>query len=85
MRGEPVSQRYFLFDRGSRLTAPIVRRAQTLDVPVVAAINRFRYPDDSQEALTLAKADIARLRELGVTQFQIDSQYDIWLLDPVSP
>ncbi|MFO1094875.1 MAG: glycerophosphodiester phosphodiesterase family protein [Planctomycetaceae bacterium] len=81
-RGEPVSQRYFLFDRGSRLTAPIVKRAQALKVPVVAAINRIRYPDDDQEALTLAKADIVRLRELGVTRFQIDSQYDVWLLDP---
>ncbi|MBL8848876.1 MAG: hypothetical protein JNG89_04300 [Planctomycetaceae bacterium] len=81
-RGEPVSQRYFLFDRGSRLTAAIVRRAQELEIPVVAAINRIRYPDDEQSALTLAKADIARLRELGVTRFQIDSQYDPWLLDP---
>ena len=79
-RGEPVSQRYFLFDRGSRLTEPMVSRAQELEIPVVAAINRFRYPDDDQEALSLARADIVRLRELGVTQFQIDSQYDVWLL-----
>lgn len=84
-RGEPVALRYFLFDRGSRLTAPIVRRAQELQVPVVAAINRIRYPDDEVEALRLAKADIVRLRELGVTQFQIDSQYDVWLLEPANP
>lgn len=84
-RGEPVAQRYFLFDRGSRLTEPLVRRAQDLNVPVVAAINRFRYPDDEAEALRLARADIERLRELGVTQFQIDSQYDVWLLEPARP
>lgn len=84
-RGEPVSQRYFLFDRGSRLTAPIVGRAQELEIPVVAAINRFRYPDDDHGALALAKADLVRLRELGVTQFQIDSQYDVWLLEPARP
>ena len=84
-RGEPVSQRYFLFDRGSRVTAPIIRRARELEIPVVAAINRFRYPDDDEEALSLARSDIARLRELGVTRFQIDSQYDVWLLDSPGP
>lgn len=84
-RGEPVSQRCFLFDQGARLTAPIIGRAQELKVPIVAAINRFRYPDDENEALTLAKSDIARLRDLGVTQFQIDSRYDVWFLDPATP
>jgi hypothetical protein len=52
---------------------------------VEAAINRFRSPDDDHEVLTLAKADIVRLRESGVSQFQVDSQYDVWILEPVSP
>ncbi|MBX3436575.1 MAG: hypothetical protein KF861_03725 [Planctomycetaceae bacterium] len=77
--GVPVSEQYFLFDRGSRITETIIERARELNVPVVAGINRFRYPDDEATAVKLSRADITRLRALGVTQFQIDSQYDVWL------
>lgn len=78
--GEPVEKLYFLFDRGSRITESMVRRSKELDVPVVAGINRFRYPDDESTARKLAEADVARLQSLGVTRFQIDSQYDVWFL-----
>jgi hypothetical protein len=47
-------------------------------VPVVPSVNIFHYAglDDHFKA---AESDIRRLRQLGVTEFQIDSVYDRWL------
>ena len=72
--GEDVTKRYFLFGIAARIDASIVRLAQEHHVMVVTAINTFRY--DARQHREKAAADIKRLRELGVTQFQIDSVYD---------
>ena len=77
-RGEEVSKLYFLFVHGRDLDDNTVAWAQGLDVPVVPSINIFHYAD-LPDHFKAAEFDIRRLRELGVTEFQIDSPYDRWL------
>ncbi|NND95967.1 MAG: glycerophosphodiester phosphodiesterase family protein [Pirellulaceae bacterium] len=78
-RGEDVSSRYFLFPRGMRFKAPEVQQGLELGVPVVPSINIFHYLGINHKQR--AKQDIERLRNAGVTEFQIDSVYDQWLID----
>jgi hypothetical protein len=77
-RGEDVGELYFLFEHGRDLDDKTVAWAQRLGVPVVPSVNIFHYAglDDHFKA---AESDIRRLRQLGVTEFQIDSVYDLWL------
>jgi glycerophosphoryl diester phosphodiesterase len=77
-RDEDVARLYFLFMHGRDLDTATVRRAQELGVPVVPSINIFHYAD-IEEAGEDARADVERMRELGVVEFQIDSTYDEWL------
>jgi len=41
----------------------------------VAAINEFRYVEARRDVRKGAEEDVARLKRLGVTHYQIDSQY----------
>ena len=77
-RGEPVSQGYFLFEHGNELNIETVRWAQSLNVPIVPSVNVFHYR--SEPHMAGAKRDIFWLKKEGVTEFQIDSQYDRWLI-----
>lgn len=77
-QGEDVSQRYFLFEAAKDLDESIIKRTQSLGVPVVAALNTFHYRGENQ--MEQAREDIKRMRALGVNEFQIDSVYDQWLL-----
>ncbi len=72
-RGEPVERLYFLFERGD-MQEEDVRWAQARGIPVVPAINSFRY--EGERPMERALADIQRLLSLGVTDFQIDSIYE---------
>ncbi len=74
--GEDVGKKYHLFMLASQLDAEIVQKAFDLGVMVVAAVNEFRYKDAGQDVYEYARRDIERLRELGVTSFQIDSMYE---------
>lgn len=76
-RGESVAKLYFLFEHGRDLDRETVTLARRLGVPVVASVNIFHYEDTDHR--TAAPADIARLRRLGVTEFQIDSVYEEFL------
>ena len=76
-RGEDA-QCYFLFEHGRDLDAAKVGRAQALSVPVVPSINIYHYAD-LDDHMAAAEADVARMLDLGIKQFQIDSPYDIWL------
>lgn len=76
--GQSVKGYYFLFEHGRELTADKIAFAQSLGVPVVPSINIFHY-DDLPDHMEAAKADVERMRTLGVQEFQIDSPYDIWL------
>lgn len=75
---EKVSQLYFLFEHGNELDSETVEYAQSLNVPVVPSVNLFHY--NNTEYMTGAYRDIQWLKEAGVTEFQIDSEYDRWLL-----
>jgi glycerophosphoryl diester phosphodiesterase len=79
-QGEDVARHYFLFELADSLDEETIRWAEGLGVPVVAAVNTFRYEMRGRDHLRAAKEDIARLRRLGVTIYQIDSIYDQWLL-----
>ena len=77
-RGEDVARGYFVFEHGRDLDADKVRRGQAFGVPVVPSINIFHY-DDLGDHMAAAEADVRRMLNLGVEEFQIDSPYDVWL------
>ena len=70
--GDDVVESVFLFERGN-MTDETVKLAQKHGVLVVPSVNTFHYQSDH---LSCARADIERLKELGVTHFQIDSVYE---------
>jgi glycerophosphoryl diester phosphodiesterase len=72
-QGAPVERLYFLFEQGN-MKEEDVRWAQARGIPVVPAINTFRY--EGERPMERALADIRRLLGLGVTDFQIDSIYE---------
>lgn len=75
--GEDVSRLYFLFEHGTTLDEKGIALAARAGVPAVTSINDFHYA--GRDHMQGAHADIERLRRLGLTYFQIDSAYDIWL------
>lgn len=79
-RGEDVSSRYFFFPRGRTFTSDNIQAALQLGVPVVPSVNTFHYP--AADRTSQAREDIKRMLDGGVTEFQIDSVYDRWLLTP---
>ena len=76
-RGEDVVSNYFLFDHGNRLNAEVVKWCQKNNIEVIASINIGHYR--SEYHLDGAHRDIEYWKKCGVTQFQIDSDYDKWL------
>ncbi len=78
--GEDVAQKYFLFEHGNELDEDIVRWAQENRVTVVPSVNKFHYAE-STAMMQEAKDDIQWLKASGVTEFQIDSEFDQWF-DP---
>lgn len=78
--GEPVAQRYFLFELGSELLTPegrqAVQLATTHNVVPVAAINTFRYTMAKRDEWEGPKEDIAALRARGLQCYQVDSRYE---------
>jgi len=75
--GEDLSRDYFLFEHGTTLDAKGVALARQAGIPAVVSVNADHYRGKNQ--MEAAHADIERARRLGVTDFQIDSDYDIWL------
>lgn len=73
-KGEKVSERYFLFEHGNELDPATVRWAKENKVIVVPSVNKFHYRNE--DPITGGKRDIAMLIDLGVTEFQIESEYD---------
>lgn len=82
-RGEAVDDLYFLFEHGNELDPETVAWAQELGVPVVPSVNVFHYRKVPH--MEGAKRDIFWLKEAGVSEFQIDSEYDRWLLPERGP
>jgi hypothetical protein len=75
-RGENVRSEYFLFELGSVLDQDAMELCRTNKVTPVAAINTFRYTEAGRDEQKGAEEDVARLRRLGVTHYQIDSRYE---------
>jgi glycerophosphoryl diester phosphodiesterase len=76
-RGEDVACHYFLFDNANRLNSEVVKWCQQNSITVVPSVNTFHYQFENDRRG--AQRDIEFLKECGVTEFQIDSQYDRWL------
>jgi glycerophosphoryl diester phosphodiesterase len=75
-KGEAAGRLYFLFEWGKTLTPDQVRFAQKHGVSVVPSVNTFHYAPDGGDPASKGSADIRRLMRLGVTEFQIDSEYE---------
>ena len=74
---EDVANLYFLFMHGNELSPEIVAYAEKYGLLVVPSINLFHYTTDPMQG---AKRDIDMLLAEGVQYFQIDSEFDEWLL-----
>ena len=74
-RGEDVAANYFLFELGSVLDEAAIELCRANRVVPVAAINEFRYVEAHRDVRKGAEEDVARLKRLGVTHYQIDSRY----------
>jgi|RhiMetdeSRZDD1v2_1073273.scaffolds.fasta_scaffold122319_2 glycerophosphoryl diester phosphodiesterase len=75
-RKEDVGKLYFLFEWGKTLTREQVDFARAHGVPVVPSINTFHYGRDMDASIAAGGADVKRLLEWGITEFQIDSVYE---------
>jgi glycerophosphoryl diester phosphodiesterase len=73
--GKNVSQDLYLFELASDLNERSVALSRKAGIPAVAAINTFRYTMAKRDEQKGAEEDAARMKQLGVTQFQIDSRY----------
>ncbi len=75
--GEEVAPYYFLFEHGTTLDRAGIALGRQEDIPVVVSINADHYK--GRDEMMAVHADIERMREFGVTDFQIDSDYALWL------
>ena len=81
--------KYFLFEEGRNLTPEMVKWAQDRGILVVPSINTYHYYDPAIMAgkpreeiapviLAAARRHIEQFNALGLTEFQIDSEFDGW-------
>ena len=75
-KGENVKDLYFLFEHGNEVDEATITWAQELGITIVPSINTFHYK--TEDPMQGAKEDIEWLQKAGVTEFQIDSEYDRW-------
>ncbi|SDH23065.1 Glycerophosphoryl diester phosphodiesterase family protein [Dyadobacter soli] len=71
-------EHYYLFERPANLTREDVAWARTHNIRVVAAINKFHYRK-STDMMADAQKDCERMLGYGITDFQIDSEFRIFL------
>ncbi len=76
-KGEDIACNYFLFENGNRLASETIKWCQQNYISVVPTVNIWQYKDENY--LRGAKRDIQFFKECGVTEFQIDSDFDEWL------
>lgn len=69
---------YFLFPRDNRVTEDEIRQGLALEAPVAPSINAFHSATKTR--MQRARQDIEQLGAAGVTEFQIDSVFDEWLI-----
>jgi glycerophosphoryl diester phosphodiesterase family protein len=76
--GRPAPRR-FAFELPADLPSEAIARFHEAGVPIVAAVNTFRYPAENH--LDRARADIDRLKREPVDGFQIDSVYQEFVFE----
>lgn len=76
LKGEDIACHYFLFENGNRLASEAIKWCQQNYVSVVPTVNIWQY--QSENYMRGAKRDIEFFKECGVTEFQIDSDFDEW-------
>jgi glycerophosphoryl diester phosphodiesterase len=69
---------YFLFERPAKLTKADVTWANSHNIMVVAAINKYHYRN-TPDMMGEAARDCQLMIEYGVTSFQIDSEFQKFL------
>jgi glycerophosphoryl diester phosphodiesterase len=69
---------YFLFERPANLSENDVQWAKKQGIMVVAAINKYHYKNASN-LYKDAKQDCEKMKSLGVSYYQIDSEFAIFL------
>ncbi|MDX9880826.1 MAG: glycerophosphodiester phosphodiesterase family protein [Prolixibacteraceae bacterium] len=75
-KGEDIACHYFLFENGNRLASEAIKWCQQHYVTVVPTVNIWQY--QSEDYRRGANRDIEFFKECGVTEFQIDSDFDEW-------
>jgi len=75
-----VRKKFFLFEHGNQLDDEKLKWAAANKITLVPSINKFHYKDQ-EKMMALARQDIERLKQAGVEEFQIDSEFDQWLRD----
>jgi glycerophosphoryl diester phosphodiesterase len=70
---------YFLFERPSRLTKADITWANSHNIMVVAAFNKYHYRN-APDMMGEAARDCRRMLTFGVTSFQIDSEFQKFLI-----
>ncbi|AWW30223.1 hypothetical protein DN752_08855 [Echinicola strongylocentroti] len=81
-RAEDVACHFFLFDHGTELTAQSIRMAQKMYMEVIPSVNIGHYKLEFHK--TGAGRDIKYNRSMGVTSFQIDSDYDMFFKESLT-
>ncbi|MGV8096100.1 MAG: glycerophosphodiester phosphodiesterase family protein [Mangrovibacterium sp.] len=76
-RREDIACHYFLFENGNRLASEAIKWCQQNCVTVVPTVNIWQYQNENYRRG--AKRDIEFFKACGVTEFQIDSDFDDWL------
>lgn len=74
--GRDVRDEYYLFELASVLDKRSVELCRKAEIPAVAAVNTFRYIIEKRDPQKGAEEDVARMKQLGVTYYQIDSRYE---------
>jgi glycerophosphoryl diester phosphodiesterase len=81
--------KFFLFEEGRTLTAEMVQWARARGVQVVPSVNVYHYYDPATMTgksrdeiapviFAAARRHIEAFQALGITEFQIDSEFDRW-------
>ena len=76
-KGEDVVCHYFLFDDGARMTSSIIKYFQERYITIVPSVN-FGHYYRIESPIRGAKRDIEFLKNCGVVEYQIDSDFDVW-------
>jgi glycerophosphoryl diester phosphodiesterase len=75
-KGEDVKTQMYLFELASDIDEDSVKLCREAGVTAVAAINTFRYTMAKRDEWKGAEEDATRMKQIGITYFQIDSLYE---------